>query len=468
MQTRAYLIYFCRFVGLLSVGTFLMGCNGTPKTKESKSEGPQRPNFIIIFTDDQGYGDVGVYGAAGFKTPHIDALAREGAMFTDFYMPASVCTPSRAGLLTGAYPKRVGLHEAVLFPFSKTGLNPNEVVLPELLSPLGYTTGCIGKWHLGHFPEFMPTNQGFDFFHGVPYSNDMDGYLYKEPPFQSPPLPIYKGETMVAQGTDQDSLTIRWTNAAKQFITKNKDAPFFLYLAHNMPHLPWHVSGKFKNSSERGIYGDVIQEIDWSVGQIMAVLEENDLDDNTVLIFTSDNGPVTHLENGGSAGPLRGAKATTWEGGMRVPCIVRWPKRIKPGTTISEIATAMDFYPTIASLAGIEDMGGHTIDGHDMSALLFGSEGARSGYDAFYYYGRNGDLEAIREGDWKLHRTKYDFRTRTYDDSLRLFNLKRDMAESTNVAESYPEIVKRLSLKMTEFDKKITSEARAVGKLAGE
>lgn len=425
----------------------------------------KKPNFIIIFTDDQGYGDVGCYGAKGFKTPNLDRMAEQGVRFTNFYVPATVCTPSRAALLTGCYPKRVGLHEAVLYPYSKHGLNPNEITIPKELKKLGYKSACIGKWHLGHHPKFMPNNQGFDYFYGVPYSNDMDRHYYKRIQFQSPPLPLYENEQLIEEGPDQKYLTKRYTEATIKFIQENKDRPFFIYLAHSMPHLPWHVSVRFKDSSQLGLYGDVIQEIDWSVGEILKTLVESNLDKNTMVIFTSDNGPVTR-KSAGSAGPLRGRKATTWEGGQRVPCIAHWRGKIPAGYVCEELATTMDFFPTFTKLAGRNVYPEQKIDGHDFSQLLLKPETKKTQYDAFYYYDRDGNLEAIREGDWKLHISK----SRGWDKKqgqfpISLFNLKEDIGETTNVADLNPKVVARLKYKMRRFDEKISKEARHAGEL---
>jgi len=423
---------------------------------------PDRPNFIVILTDDQGYGDTGRYGAVGFETPSLDRLADEGIRFTDFYVPATVCTPSRAALLTGSYPKRVGLHEAVLFPYSEHGLNPDETTLPELLKPLGYRTGMIGKWHLGHHPEFMPTRQGFDEFFGVPYSNDMDGFFYRDRDFQSPPLPLYRNETLVEEGPDQALLTRRYTEEAIRFIREHADEPFFLYVAHNMPHLPLHASEAFAGTSERGLYGDVIQEIDWSVGEILGTVQDLGIDGRTLMVFTSDNGPVLRPD-AGSAGPLRGGKATTWEGGPRVPGIVRWPGRIPAGRVSREVATTMDLLPTILTLAGGSLPDGLVIDGHDISTLLFEPDETESPYDALYFYSRNGPVEAIREGRWKLHVAKSRGWTAEGEFPVSLFDLEADPGESRNVAADHPDIVERLRAKLEAFDARLTREARPAG-----
>jgi len=376
-----------------------------------QDEEKDKPNIIIFFTDDQGYGDLGCYGASGFKTPHLDYLAEEGIRFSDFYVAASVCTPSRAALLTGKYPVRVGLHKGVLSPYSKHGLSTDETILPELLKPLGYKTACIGKWHLGHLEQFMPIRQGFEYFYGVPYSNDMDGHYYRHNDFQSAPLPLYRNEQKIQEGIDQDLLTGMWTDAAVEFIQANRESPFFLYLAHNMPHTPWHASESFRGSSLRGLYGDVIQELDQSMGTLIEALKENGLYENTIIIFTSDNGPVTRLLNGGSAGPLRGSKATTWEGGMRVPAIISWPGRIPAGISCTQPVSTLDLLPTLLALGGGELPEGHVGDGRDIRKILFKPEKDAGLPFELLYYSRDGKLEAFRQGKWKMHISKRGWQT---------------------------------------------------------
>jgi arylsulfatase A-like enzyme len=392
-------------------------------------------------------------------------MAQEGIRFTDFYIPATVCTPSRAALLTGCYPKRVGLHEAVLFPYSKHGLNPSEQILPEILKTYGYKTACIGKWHLGHYPQFMPNRQGFDYFFGVPYSNDMDGYLYRNPPYQSPPLPLYENENLIEEGPDQNFLTSRYTNAAVNFIRENQKSNFFLYLAHNMPHLPLHVSDDFRGSSNRDLYGDVIQEIDWGVGQILSTLKELKIDRKTLLFFTSDNGPVLR-ENAGSAGPLRGGKATTWEGGQRVPFIVYGPGHIPGNRICREISTSMDLLPTIVNMTGGKLEDNVQRDGYDISSLLLNPGSENSPYDAFYYYSRDGEPEAIREGRWKLHIKKSrGWKKDQGPFPVSLYDLKSDIGEKHNLAANFPELTARLTKKIERFDSQLSLEIRPVAQI---
>lgn len=406
------------------------------------------PNIVILFADDLGYGDVGCYGAEGYATPNLDAMAAGGARFTDFYVPAPVCTPSRGALMTGCYPMRIGLAHRVLFPYSTRGLNPDEVTVAELLKSAGYDTAMLGKWHLGHHTPFLPTRQGFDSFFGTPYSNDMNGYFYKHLDFLSPPLPLMRDENVVELSPDQRLLTRRYTEEAIRYIADHKSAPFFLYVAYNMPHVPIHASEAFLGTTARGLYGDVISEIDWSVGEVNRALEEAGIAENTLVIFTSDNGPVPGTRTapqgkyeGGSAGPLRGRKNQTWEGGMREPCIMRWPAGIPAGTVVSEMATTMDMLPTVASLAGAP-LPAVTIDGKNILPLMRGAPGATTPYDEFYYYQDN-RLQALRSGPWKLHVYPPD------DDvqSPLLYNLRDDIGETANVAASHPEIVQDLLAK---------------------
>lgn len=439
----------------------------------------QQPNVIIIFADDLGYGDIGPFGARGYDTPGLDRMASEGIRFTDFYVAAPVCTPSRAALLTGSYPKRLGLAYRVLFPFSETGLNPDEVTIAEMLKTQGYATAAIGKWHVGHHAKFLPTRQGFDYYFGIPYSNDMGNVAYgrlewaraqgADPDFVSPPTPLIRNEQVIEENPDQTQLTKRYTDEALAFISEHREGPFFLYLAHSMPHTPIAASEAFEGRSEHGLYGDVVMELDWSVGQILDHLVSLGIDENTLVFFTSDNGPVvwegtkggwvwspeddgrsTRGEIGyrsGSAGPLRGNKNTTWEGGMREPMLAWWPGKIPAGSICRELATTMDFLPTIARLAGAKIPDDRIIDGHDIRALLFDEPGAETPYVAFYYY-KNDHLQAVRSGRWKLHvyRPEWDQEGYTGSRSPMLFDLFHDVGETTDVAAQYPNVVEQLEV----------------------
>ena len=424
----------------------ISSCTQKDNTTESQ------PNIIIFFTDDQGYADLGTYGAEGFETPNLDQLAAEGIRFTNFYVPATVCTPSRAGLLTGRYPKRSNLHEAVLFPYSEGGLSPNEYTMAEMLKEGGYTTSCIGKWHLGHKEEFMPNNQGFDEFYGVPYSNDMDNYYYKNIDFQSPPLPFYRNTEFIESGPDQQYLTKKYTEEAVKQIKNRGQKPFFIYLAHNMPHTPLYASPAFKGKSKNGLYGDVIMELDWSAGEIIKTLKEEGIYENTIFIFTSDNGPAK-----GSAEPLRGKKAQTWEGGQRVPGIITWPKKIPNGKVTDEFVSTLDLFPTLAKISNSKIPTGIKIDGIDISEFLLDPDAKTLAERPFYFYARNGELEAIRLGEWKLHLKKSIGWNEKSEGEFQaaLYNLNLDIGEKDNVATHHPEIVTKLSELATAFDAKL-------------
>jgi len=392
------------------------------------------PNFVIIFTDDQGYQDLGCFGSPDIATPRLDKMAAEGMKFTDFYVAASVCTPSRAALLTGCYAQRVSL-PSVLFPGSKVGISDKETTLAEILKTRGYATACVGKWHLGHLPPFLPTRHGFDTYYGIPYSNDMR------------PTPLLRNEETIEEPATQDTLTQRYTEEAVRFITANKDKPFFLYLPHTMPHVPLFASKEFKGKSKRGLYGDVIEEIDWSVGRILDTLQKLDLDEHTCVVFTSDNGPwLSKGKAGGSALPLRDGKFSAYEGGMREPCIMRWPGRIPAGKVCSEIATTMDILPTFIRLAGAEVPQDRVIDGKDIWPLMAGVEGARSPHEAFFYL-RGYAVHAVRAGDWKLHlpQTRTGKGKPPQKNAAQLYNLREDIGEKNNVADAHPDVVQRLT-----------------------
>jgi arylsulfatase A-like enzyme len=411
------------------------------------------PNVVIVLTDDQGYGDLGCYGARGFATPHLDRMAREGVRFTDFYVAQPVCSASRAALLTGCYPNRIGILGA-LNPSSKHGISANEKTIADVLKPRGYATAIYGKWHLGHHPPFLPTSHGFDDYFGLPYSNDM---WPRHPTDHFPDLPLFEGEKVVATNPDQSKLTTWYTEHAVQFIAKNRDRPFFLYVAHAMPHVPLHVSDKFKGKSKQGLYGDVIMELDWSVGQILAALKQNRLDERTLVVFTADNGPwLSYGDHAGSAAPLREGKMTTWEGGVREPCLMRWPGKIPAGIVCRQPVMTIDVLPTVARLAGAE-LPPPPIDGLDVWSLLSGQPGARSPHDAFFFYWER-ELQAVRGGRWKLHfpHTYISLDARPaghggepakYEQAetpLALYDLEKDPGERTNVADEHPEEVARL------------------------
>lgn len=415
----------------------------------------QSPNFVVIFCDDLGYGDLGCFGAKGWQTPNLDRMAAEGIRFTDFHTPAAVCSASRAALMTGCYPQRVGILGA-LGPQSKIGISDDEMLLPELLKKAGYATAIYGKWHLGHHPQFLPTRHGFDEWFGLPYSNDM-WPLHPTAPKGYPALPLFENEQVkIAEVTaeHQTQFTTWYTEHAVQFIEKNKDRPFFLYVPHSMPHVPLYVSDKFKGKSKQGPYGDVVMEIDWGVGQILDALKKHGLDEKTLVFFTSDNGPwLSYGNHAGGAGPLREGKGTTWEGGQRVPLIARWPKAIPAGKVCDEFCTTMDILPTLAVLAGIDTP---KFDGHEIVMLLSGEEGVESPHDVFYYYWDYG-LEGVRSGPWKLV-FPHEFRSLTgkpgHDGqpngytqqkaALALYNLATDIGEKQDVAAEHPDIVARL------------------------
>lgn len=392
------------------------------------------PNFVIILCDDLGYQDVGCFGSPLIRTPRLDKMAAEGMRFTDFHTAAPVCTPTRAALMTGCYPLRVGLPSVINYSH-KIGLNPDEITIAEILKSRGYATACIGKWHLGWQKEFLPVRHGFDYYYGLPFSNDMK--------YNNEAVPLIRGDEIIEQPAVLETLTERYTDEAISFIRKNRNRPFFLYLPHTSPHAPLAASERFKGKSRRGLYGDVVETIDWSTGRILDVLSELGLDDNTLVIFTSDNGPwLAKADQGGCALPLRNGKGSTWEGGFRVPCIMRWPGRIPAGTTCTEFATVMDFLPTFARLSGASIPTDRIIDGKDIRPLMLGNPSARTPYEVFYYY-RADRLEAVRSGKWKLTLPRQEVGTKQ-EIPLSLYNLDKDIGESTDVSAKYPSIVKRL------------------------
>ncbi len=443
----------------------------TNKAKKlTKDKYPQ--NFILILMDDMGYGDLSCYGNTSYTTPNIDRMAQEGVKFTDFYACAPVCTPTRASILTGCYPLRVGLPR-VLGNNAKTGINPDELTLAELLKSAGYKTACYGKWHLGHLPPFLPTHHGFDEYYGLPYSNDM-GPEEDDP--EAPPLPLIEGDKIIETNPDQSKLTSAYTERAVDFIKQNKDYPFFLYLPHTMVHVPLHVSERFRGKSGAGLYGDVMQEIDWSVGEILNTLKETGLCENTLVIFTSDNGPwLIYGNHAGSAVPLCEGKTTTFEGGMRVPCIAWSPEFIPSGKVCNQISATFDFYPTFASLANADYFNKVIRDGKNIWNLLKNPE-SESPHKFFLYYFHQ-ELQAIRKGNWKLHlphkyaklevagnngkRGKY----RDEKIELSLFNLEKDIGEQQNLVSEYPKIVKQLEKLAQDYDKKLRANIRPCGKV---
>jgi len=451
-----------RGVWFFVVAFALSGCSsGHPEIDPETS--PSTPNVIIVLTDDQGYQDVGSFGAQGFTTPHLDRLAAEGMRFTNFYSAAPICSPSRAALMTGSYPVRVGL-TGVLEPDSPIGLNLQEVTLAELLKSVGYATAAVGKWHLGDDKTFLPTRQGFDEYFGLPYSNDMT------------PLPLLENEEPLEYSPDLSQLTKRYTEKARDFMLRNRQRPFFLYLAHTMPHVPLAVSDDFKGVSERGLYGDVVMELDWSVGQLLDTLDELAIARNTLVVFASDNGPwLSYGNHAGSAEPLREGKFTTFEGGMRVPGIMRWPDRIEGNTVSQEVVTTLDLFPTLAAITGAL-LPEWPIDGKNILPILDGSPGAASPTDALYFYDES-QLEAVRSEHWKLH-LPHDYETVVQpgvdghagqiawaDLPLSLFDLDADPGETTNLADEYPDVVTRLTAAATAFDADIKQNQRPVGAL---
>jgi arylsulfatase A-like enzyme len=439
----------------------LVSCTQTKQQQNNKT-----PNVVIIFIDDEGYGDVGCYGATGFETPNLDQIASKGMRFTNFYSAQPVCSASRAGLLTGCYPNRIGFSGA-LFPKDTIGINANELTMAEMFKEQGYVTACFGKWHLGWQKEFLPLQHGFDEYVGLPYSNDMwpysnvTGERLKGKAYENyPDLPLIEGNDVIEKiisFEDQDKLTTLYTEKAVDFINRNAEKPFFLYVPHSMGHIPLGVSEKFRGKSEQGMYGDVMMEIDWSVGEISKALEKNNIADNTILVFTTDNGPWLNYGNhAGSAGGLREGKTTSWEGGQRVPFIIRWPGKTPEGTVCNKLACAIDLLPTLASVTNGK-LSGNKIDGVDISSLWTGDFVSTPRETILYYYGKN-NLNGVRKGNWKLvlPHTWKSYNTKPGNDGKggnrinmtiekpELYNMMRDPGEQYNVIEYYPEKVHEL------------------------
>jgi arylsulfatase A-like enzyme len=424
--------------------TALLAVAALPARAQSSSA--EQPNIVVIFTDDLGYGDIGPFGHPTIRTPHLDRMASKGMKLTQFYIADPVCTPSRAALMTGRLPVRSGLTR-VLFPDDSTGLPAREVTLAEALSDQGYATAAVGKWHLGHLPQYLPTAHGFDSYFGVPYSNDMyaDPDAAWERKRHFPDVPLMRDTTVVERPVRQATLTRRYTEEATQFIRENRgEQPFFLYLAHTFPHVPLHASERFRGESRRGRYGDVVEELDWSVGRVLQTLRERDLAENTLVVFTSDNGPwLTKGLRGGSPGLLRNGKGTTWEGGMRVPTIAWWPSEIEGGTVSAALGTTMDLYTTALRLAGATPPQDRPVDGMDLTPVLRGaSDSVRE--EVPYYLGDQ--LFAVRRGPWKVHFktiSGFNGEITAHDPSL-LFHLGHDPAEQHDVAAEHPGVVEEL------------------------
>ena len=427
----------------------------------------EQPNFVVIFTDDQGYGDLRCFGGQHVSTPRIDQMAEEGSRLTSFYVAAPVCTPSRAALMTGCYPKRIdmatGSNFVVLLAGDPKGLHPDEVTIAEVLKTAGYQTGIFGKWHLGDQPEFLPTRQGFDEYFGIPFSHDIHPFHPRQDHFQFPPLALLENETVIEMDPNADTLTKRITEHAVSFIQRHKEHPFLLYIPHPIPHRPLHVSADFmkavpkdvtsKLAMENGtvdyktrdrLFRQAIAEIDWSVGQILDELKAQGLDERTLVIFTSDNGPAV-----GSAGPLRGRKGSTYEGGMRESTVIRWPGKIPNGKSNAELMTTMDLLPTFAKLAGADLQQDRIIDGKDIWPTLTGK--APTPHEAFFYH-RGNSLNAVRSGPWKLHVNN--------GKPTQLYNLEADIGEKNNVVNSHPDVVRRLQGHLKAFARDIANNRR--------
>lgn len=400
----------------------------------------QKPNIVYIFADDLGYGDLSCYGAKDINTPNIDQIAKQGIKFTEFYSASSVCSPSRAALLTGRYPQRMGIN-TVFFPESFTGIPDTEITIPEILKEKGYATGIVGKWHLGHHYQYLPLQQGFDEYFGIPYSNDMESVVYM------------RGNEVESYKVKQQYITKTYTKEAQKFITKNKDNSFFLYIAHSMPHVPLYASEEFIGTSKRGLYGDVVQELDWSVGQILKSLREHGILENTLIVFSSDNGPwLAMKEDGGSAGDLREGKTFTFDGGMKVPTVAMWKNRIPQGIINTEVASQMDWFPTIANITGSSIPKGLVIDGLDISKVLT-DKGNRKNSDLLFLDGKQ--LQGYRSGQWKVKLPYKGFRGNKWKQLVKahdtlLFNLNTDPGEKNNLFEKYPEKAKEILKEMIE------------------
>jgi arylsulfatase A len=462
-------IYWTQIAFIFLVAATSATCSSAAE-KNASPKASRPPNIVIIFIDDMGYADIGPFGATAYKTPHLDQMAKEGRIFTDFHSATAVCSASRAALMTGCYPERVSILGA-LNHNAKTGISDKEMTLAQLCKTRDYATAIYGKWHLGHHKQFLPLQHGFDEYFGLPYSNDMSplqaemvaglSFLQKLNKRKAPPLPLFEGNEIIDPAVSPAKLaqlTTLYTEHAVSFIDRNKDKPFFLYVPHTMVHVPLAVSEKFKDKSGAGLFGDVVMEIDWSVGQILDAIKRNGLDDNTFVMFTSDNGPwLCYGNHAGSAGPLREGKGTMWEGGYREPCVMRWPGHIPADTKCDELASTIDIFPTVAKLIGAKVSTDRKIDGTDIWPLISGAPGATSPHDALYcFYDRQ--LRAVRDPQFKL---VFPHQYRSLDGKpagrdgvpasykqlktkQALYDLKKDVGETTDVSADHPDVVARL------------------------
>lgn len=484
------------FTWLVGVATIVMVSRDRVVAQPARPDRP--PNIVVIFIDDMGYADIGPFGAHGYATPHLNRMAAEGMRFTDFVVSSAVCSASRAALMTGCYHRRIGI-DGALGPNAEMGIHSREMTLGEVCKQKGYATACFGKWHLGHHPKFLPLQHGFDEYFGLPYSNDMwplhPDYIHVPADATNrkagfPPLPLIEGNRIVdpeVTSKDQESLTTWYTEHAVDFIDRHAREPFFLYVPHSMVHVPLHVSDKFRGKSSRGLFGDVVMEVDWSVGEILSAIHKNGLDEHTLVIFTADNGPwLSYGDHAGSASPLREGKGTEFEGGIRVPTVMRWPGQIPAGKSCQELSSTIDILPTVAALIGAE-LPSHRIDGKDIRPLMFAEPGARSPHDAFVCYYADGELQAVRDRQWKLH-FPHRYATlagkpggtggrpvpyRRGKIGQELFDLRTDPGETTDVAGQHPTEVARLQelaeRARDEMGDKLTNregrEVRPAGKL---